>query len=212
MGDKAISRIRIIGLVGASRLEEIINVATTNLLVSASAAITLSGSNKYLQHIRMLKGSPYISRVNDLWGRGLDIMFVCKGYTTVYLGVRLSTLFALGAGQEQDLNALLLIFLVTHEPPSHTVAWVREAAKIRSLVMLLTLPQDGGYMNSRGYLELVIVFLQLRLCYQLAVGGELHKNWTYIIISCCRQQVTWEYQVFYHMFQSHLALPIKLEY
>ncbi|KAI3901976.1 hypothetical protein MKW92_038238 [Papaver armeniacum] len=124
MGDKAISRIRIIGLVGASRLEEIIHVATTNLLVSASAAITLSGSNKYLQHIGMLKGSPYISR-------GLDIMFVCKGYTTVYLGVRLSALFALGAGQEQDLNALLLIFLVTHEPPSHTVAWVREAAEIR---------------------------------------------------------------------------------
>ncbi|RZC43705.1 hypothetical protein C5167_036659 [Papaver somniferum] len=171
MGDKATSRIRIIGLVGASRLEEIINVATTNLLV-ASAAITLSGSNKYLQHIRMLKGSPYISR-------------------------------------------------------------------------------------------LVIVFLQLRRCYQLTVGGELRKNWTYIIlyahylglgghnwylfrylfnlpcIVCflvlfyplnhiMSQSYSldnlvsrpimmiivflWQCQVFYHMFQSHLALPIKLEH
>ncbi|KAI3839818.1 hypothetical protein MKW98_010123, partial [Papaver atlanticum] len=58
---------------------------------------------------------------------------------------------------------------------------------------------------------LVIVFLQLRRCYQLAVGGELHKNWTsYIPFEVL--QVTWEYQIFYHMFQSHLALPIKLEH
>lgn len=152
----------------------------------------------WLQEFEKYKQSPEYKRVNKgmsledfkfiywmeyahrMWGRGLGIIFALpfsyflrKGYVTLRLGLKLSALFALGAGQgligwwmvksgleeppseyaqprvspyrlAAHLTSAFVIYtglfwtalsVVMPEPPAESVAWVREAAKVKKLAL-----------------------------------------------------------------------------
>ncbi|PIA48278.1 hypothetical protein AQUCO_01400696v1 [Aquilegia coerulea] len=113
----------------------------------------------------------WMEYAHRMWGRGLGIMFALpfsyflhKGYITTRLGVRLSALFALGAGQgligepeseyvqprvspyrlAAHLTSAFAIYcgllwtglsVVMPEPPAESVVWVDEAAKVKRLAL-----------------------------------------------------------------------------
>ncbi|KAL6541846.1 Cytochrome c oxidase assembly protein cox15 [Orobanche gracilis] len=122
----------------------------------------------------------WMEYVHRMWGRVLGIMFALpfsyflrKGYITLQLGLRLSGLFALGAGQgligwwmvksgleepvseyaeprvspyrlAAHLTSAFVIYtglfwtalsVVMPEPPAESVAWVQGAAKVKRLVL-----------------------------------------------------------------------------
>ncbi|XAR56838.1 hypothetical protein NMG60_11037459 [Bertholletia excelsa] len=122
----------------------------------------------------------WMEYAHRMWGRALGVMFALpfsyflrKGYITVRLGLRLSALFALGAGQgligwwmvksgleeppseyaeprvspyrlAAHLTSAFMIYwglfwtalsVVMPEPPAESVAWVHGAAKVKRLVL-----------------------------------------------------------------------------
>ncbi|KAJ7963494.1 Cytochrome c oxidase assembly protein cox15 [Quillaja saponaria] len=126
----------------------------------------------------------WMEYAHRMWGRALGIMFALpfsyflrKGYITLRLGLRLSALFALGAGQgligwwmvksgleeppteyaqprvspyrlAAHLTSAFAIYcgllwtglsIVMPEPPAESVAWIRGAAKVRRLVLPISL-------------------------------------------------------------------------
>ncbi|XP_059453153.1 cytochrome c oxidase assembly protein COX15 [Corylus avellana] len=156
----------------------------------------------WLHEFEKYKQSPEYKRVNKgmsiedfkfiywmeyahrMWGRTLGLMFALpfsyflrKGYITLGLGLRLSALFALGAGQgligwwmvksgleepaseyaqprvspyrlAAHLTSAFAIYcglfwtglsVVMPEPPAESVAWVRGAAKVKRLVLPVSL-------------------------------------------------------------------------
>ncbi|KAL3523656.1 hypothetical protein ACH5RR_016490 [Cinchona calisaya] len=149
----------------------------------------LSGED-WLIEFEKYKQSPEYKRVNKgmsiddfkfiywmeyahrMWGRALGIMlalpfsyFLCKVYITLQLGLRLSGLFALVAGQgligwwmiksgleepaseyaEPSVSPYRLAAHLTYfsifvmpEPPAESVAWVKGAAKVRRLSLPVT--------------------------------------------------------------------------
>ncbi|TXG66923.1 hypothetical protein EZV62_008198 [Acer yangbiense] len=124
-------------------------------------------NEEWFQEFEKYKQSPEYKRVNKgmsiedfkfiywmeyahrMWGRGLGIIFALpfsyflrKGYITLRLGLRLSSLFALGAGQ--GFIGWWMVKSGLEEPPSEyaqprppaeSVTWVRGAAKMKKLAI-----------------------------------------------------------------------------
>ncbi|KAL6554726.1 Cytochrome c oxidase assembly protein cox15 [Orobanche hederae] len=131
-------------------------------------------------NLNEFKSIYWMEYVHRMWGRALGIMFALpfsyflrKGYITLQLGLRLSGLFALGAGQgligwwmvksgleepiseyaeprvspyrlAAHLTSAFVIYtglfwtalsVVMPEPPAESVAWVQGAAKVKRLVL-----------------------------------------------------------------------------
>ncbi|KAH1263868.1 Cytochrome c oxidase assembly protein COX15 [Glycine max] len=111
---------------------------------------------EWLQEFDKYKQSPEYKRVNRgmkieefkfiywmeyahrMWGRALAVMFALpysyflhKGYITLRLGLRLSALFALGAGQ-----GLIGWWMVKS---AESLTWVRGAAKVRRLALPISI-------------------------------------------------------------------------
>ncbi|XP_070681267.1 heme A synthase COX15-like [Malus domestica] len=152
-------------------------------LRSTSSPLSISGVNRGMgtEDFKFIYWMEYAHR---MWGRALGIMFALpfsyflrKGYITLQLGVRLSALFALGAGQgligwwmvksgleeppteyaqprvsPYRLAAYLtsafaiycgllwtVLSVVMPEPPAESPAWVRGAAKVKRLVLPVSL-------------------------------------------------------------------------
>ncbi|TQD81253.1 hypothetical protein C1H46_033185 [Malus baccata] len=139
------------------------------------------GDEDWLLEFEKYKQSPDVNRgmgtedfkfiywmeyAHRMWGRALGIMFALafshflrKGYITLQLGARLSTLFALGAGQgligwwmvksglerlAAHLTSAFAIYcgllwtglsVVMPEPPAELLSWVRGAAKVKRLAL-----------------------------------------------------------------------------
>ncbi|XP_062081333.1 cytochrome c oxidase assembly protein COX15-like [Humulus lupulus] len=149
---------------------------------------------EWLQEFEKYKLSPEYKRVNRgmsiddfkfiywmeyahrMWGRALGIMFALpfsyflrKAYITLRLGLKLSTLFALGAGQgligwwmvksgleprvspyrlATHLTSAFVIYsgllwtglsVVMPEPPAETMSWVKGAAKVKRFALPVSL-------------------------------------------------------------------------
>ncbi|TXG66988.1 hypothetical protein EZV62_008263 [Acer yangbiense] len=118
-------------VLGGPRAQKMVGVC---LFGSAAGVFSMVEFDKYKQspdYIRVNKGMSiedfkfiyWVEYAHRMWGRGLGIIFalpfsyfLCKGHITLRLGLRLSSLFALGAGQ--GFISWWMVKSGLEEPPS----------------------------------------------------------------------------------------------